>query len=153
MSLLFFLIITVGGGLLLGFLTRPGEWYANLAKPSFTPPNGVFGPIWTLLYIMIAIAGWRIFAHEPLGPAMMAWTIALALNFCWSPIFFGLNQPAAAFCVIVTLLAMIITFILLAWRQDTVSALLFVPYGAWTFFAALLNAAICHLNNPKCEVR
>ncbi len=147
MSLLFFLILTIGGGLLIGFLTRPGEWYANLAKPSFTPPSGIFAPVWTLLYIMIAVAGWRTFAHDPLGPAMIVWIIALALNFSWSPIFFGLNRPVVAFCVIVTLLAMIITFIRLTWPQDAVSALLFVPYAAWTLFAALLNAEICRLNS------
>jgi translocator protein len=153
MSLLFFLILTVGGGLLIGFLTRPGEWYANLAKPWFTLPSGIFAPVWTFLYIMIAVAGWRTFAHGPVGPAMIVWTIALALNFSWSPIFFGLNQPVAAFAVIVILLAMIITFIRLAWSQDAVSALLFVPYAVWTLFAALLNAAIYHLNSPKCDVR
>ncbi len=94
------------------YLTR------NLAKPWFTPPSGIFAPVWTLLYIMIAVAGWRSFAHDPLGPAMIVWIIALALNFSWSPIFFGLNQPAAAFGV---------TFIRVTWPQDAVAALLFVP--------------------------
>lgn len=153
MSLLFFLILTIGGGLLIGFLTRPGEWYGNLVKPRFTPPSAVFAPVWTLLYIMIAVAGWRTFTHDPLGPAMIVWIIALALNFSWSPIFFRLNQPVAALAVIVTLLAMILTFIRVAWQQDAVSALLFLPYAAWTVFAALLNAAICLLNRPNCDVR
>ena len=151
MSLLFFLILTIGGGLLIGFFARPDEWYANLAKPWFTPPSGIFAPVWTLLYIMIAVAGWRSFAHDPLGPAMIVWTIALALNFSWSPIFFGLNKPVVSFCVIVTLLAMIMTFIGLTWPQDALSAVLFVPYAAWTLFAALLNAAICRLNSPNRE--
>ena len=153
MSLLFFLILTIGGGLLIGFLTRPGEWYGNLVKPRFTPPSAVFAPVWTLLYIMIAVAGWRTFTHDPLGPAMIVWIVALALNFSWSPIFFRLNQPVAALAVIVTLLAMILSFIRVAWQQDAVSALLFLPYAAWTVFAALLNAAICLLNRPNCDVR
>ncbi len=153
MSLLLFLILTIAGGLLIGFLTRPGEWYANLAKPTFTPPSSIFAPVWTLLYIMIAVAGWRTFARDPLGPAMIVWIIALVLNFSWSPIFFGLNQPVAAFAVIVTLLAAIIAFIGLAWQQDAVSALLFLPYAAWTLFAALLNAAICRLNRPKHHIQ
>ncbi len=153
MSLAIFLVLTVGGGLLIGFMIRPGEWYAKLAKPSFTPPSRIFAPVWTLLYIIIAIVGWRTFAHDPLGPAMIVWTIAMALNFSWSPIFFGLNQPVAAFAVIVALLAMIVFFILLAWPQDAVSALLFVPYAAWTLFAALLNAVICRLNSPSPDVR
>jgi translocator protein len=153
MSLAFFLIFTVGGGLLIGFLTRPGEWYANLAKPWFTPPSKIFAPVWTVLYIMIAIAGWRTFTDDPLGPAMIVWTIALALNFSWSPIFFGLKQPFAALAVIVGLLAVIILFIRLTWPQDVLSALVFVPYAAWTSFAALLNAVICRLNNPTRDVR
>lgn len=149
MSLLFFLIVTVGGGLLIGFLTRPGEWYARLRKPAFTPPSAIFAPVWTLLYVMIAIAGWHTFEHDPLSPAMIVWTIALALNFTWSPIFFALNQPVAALALIVALLAMIITFIRLSWPLDALSALLFVPYAAWTLFAALLNAEICRLNRPS----
>ncbi len=153
MSLAVFLVVTVGGGLLIGFLTRPGEWYANLSKPWFTPPNGIFAPVWTLLYIMIAVAGWRTFEHDPLGPAMIVWTIALALNFSWSPIFFRLNQPVAGLIVTFTLLAMILVFILLAWPQDAIAALLFVPYAAWTLFAALLNGAICRLNSSNWGVR
>ncbi len=153
MSLAVFLILTVGGGLLIGFLARPGEWYDNLAKPWFTPPRAIFAPVWTLLYITIAVVGWRTFAHDPLGPAMIVWTIALALNFSWSPIFFGLNRPVAAFALIIALLAIIIYFILLAWPQDAVSALLFLPYAAWTLFAALLNAAICRLNSADRDVR
>ncbi len=108
-------------------------------------------PVWTLLYILIAIAGWRTFAHDPVGPAMIVWTIALVLNFIWSPIFFGLNQPVTAFLVIVALLGMIITFIGLTLPQDVLSALLFVPYAGWTLFAALLNAAICCLNSPRVD--
>jgi translocator protein len=153
MSPLFFLVLTTGGGLLIGFLTRPGEWYARLAKPSFTPPAGVFVPVWTLLYIMIAIAGWRTFSRDPFGPAIIVWSIALALNFSWSPIFFGLNKPVAALSVIAVLLAMIFSFIGLTWSRDAVSAFLFVPYAAWTLFAAALNAAICRLNEPKSDVR
>ncbi len=153
MFLLFFFILTIGGGLLIGLLTRPGEWYAKLAKPSFTPPNGIFAPVWSVLYIMIAIAGWRTFTHDPFGPAMVVWTIALALNFGWSPIFFRLNQLVAALAVIMVLLSMIIIFIRLTWPQDALSALLFVPYAAWISFAALLTAVICRLNSPTRDVR
>lgn len=151
-SLLIFLALTMGGGLLIGFMARPGEWYANLAKPWFTPPSAIFAPVWIALYAMIAIAGWRTFAHDPRGPAIIVWAIALALNFSWSPIFFGLHQLAVAFAVIVILLAMIIIFIKLTWTEDALSALLFVPYAAWTSFAALLNAAICRLNKPRPDV-
>ncbi len=146
MSLIFFLILTIGGGLLIGFVTRPGEWYVKLSKPWFTPPNATFGPVWMLLYVMIAIAGWRLFIRDPLGAPITVWTIALALNFAWSPIFFRLHRPLAALFVILLLLATIIAFIALSWAQDTLSALLFVPYAAWVFFATTLNAAIWRLN-------
>ena len=94
--LTFFLAIVLGGGLAIGFATRPGAWYAGLAKPAFNPPNRVFAPVWTLLYVMIAVAGWRIFLRAPADPAMIVWTIALVLNFLWSPVFFGAKRPDIA---------------------------------------------------------
>lgn len=147
MSLIFFLVLTIGGGLLIGFMTRPGEWYGKLSKPWFTPPNRVFAPVWTLLYVMIAIAGWRTFMRDPLGAPMTLWTLALALNFAWSPIFFRLHRQLAALFVILALLATIIAFVAMAWPQDALSALLFTPYVAWVFFATILNAAFWRLNN------
>jgi translocator protein len=146
MALIFFLVLTVGGGLLNGFVNRPGEWYVKLSKPWFTPPNGVFAPVWMLLYVMIAIAGWRVSRLDPLGAPVIVWTIALATNFAWSPIFFRLHRPLGALFVILALLATIIAFIAVSWSQDVLSTLLFVPYAAWVTFATFLNAAICRLN-------
>lgn len=146
MSLIFFLLLTIGGGLLIGFVTRPSEWYAQLSKPWFTPPNGVFAPAWVLLYLLIAIAGWRTFMRDPVGVPMILWAIALALNFSWSPIFFGLHRALTALLVIHVLLATIIAFIAVSWSRDALSALLFIPYAAWVLFAAILNAAIWRLN-------
>jgi len=77
---------------------------------------------------------------------MTVWSVALGLNFIWSPVFFGLRQPGAALLVIVTLLIMIGTFIYFSWPEDAISSLLFGPYAAWVLFAALLNAGIWHLN-------
>lgn len=141
-----FLLVTVGAGLAIGFVTRPGAWYAALVKPSFNPPNWVFAPVWTILYVLIAVAGWRIFERAPLGAAMAVWIVALALNFLWSPVFFGAQQPAAALVVVALLLAAIAVFIALAWRVDTAAAVLFLPYAAWVAFATLLNAAVVRLN-------
>jgi len=146
MSLVVFLVLTIGGGLLVGVATRPGEWYVKLSKPWFTPPNSVFAPVWTLLYVMIAIAGWRMFIRDPLGATMIVWAVALALNFIWSPIFFRLHRPAAALFVILALLAMITAFIALSWPEDALSALLFAPYAVWVVFATILNASIWRLN-------
>ncbi len=141
-----FILLVVGGGLLIGFLTAPGPWYEALAKPSFNPPNWLFGPVWTILYVLIAIAGWRLWQRERSGAAMKLWWLQLVLNFLWSPVFFGLEQIGLALLVILALLATILAFLAAAWNLDRVSAWLFVPYAAWVAFASLLNASIWFLN-------
>ncbi len=146
MSLALFMLVTLRGGLLIGFVTRPGEWYRKLAKPWFTPPNSIFAPAWTALYVLIATAGWRPFTRDAQSAAMIVWTITLVLNFVWSPIFFGLHRPTAALAVILALLVNILAFIFLSWPQDPTTALLFAPYAVWVAFATVLNVAICRLN-------
>jgi translocator protein len=145
-ALLFFLVLTVGGGLGIGLFTLPGEWYASLVKPSFNPPNWIFGPVWTALYIMIGVAGWRIFVKDPSGAAMKIWWAALALNFIWSPTFFGAQQLGIALMIILALLASILAFIATSRSADKPASLLFVPYAAWAGFATLLNGALFMLN-------
>jgi benzodiazapine receptor len=141
-----FLVLTLGGGLAIGFWARPGDWYARLRKPSFNPPNWVFGPAWTVLYVMIAVAGYRVFVRAPDGAAMVLWAAGLALNFIWSPVFFRLRSPALALAVVLALLAVNVVFIVTSWSVDGAAALLFVPYVAWVAFASLLNAAVVRLN-------
>lgn len=140
-----FLIVTVGGGLLIGFTARPGAWYAGLAKPPFNPPNWVFAPVWTLLYALIAVAGARTFGRG-LDFAFALWVAQLVLNFAWSPVFFRLHRPGAALAIVVVLLVVIVVFVAASWQADNVSALLFVPYACWVAFATLLNASIVRLN-------
>ena len=141
-----FILLVVGGGLLVGFLTAPGPWYEALAKPSFNPPNWLFGPVWTILYVLIAIAGWRLWQRERTGAAMKLWWLQLVLNFLWSPVFFGLEQIGLALLIILALFATILAFLAAAWNLDRVAAWLFVPYAAWVAFASLLNASIWLLN-------
>jgi len=141
-----FLALVVGGGLAIGFLTAPGEWYAGLPKPSFNPPNWVFAPVWTVLYILIALAGWRIFERDRKGWPMKIWWAQLVLNFAWSPVFFAAHWIGLALIIILLLLAAIFAFIATAWRQDRPAAWLFVPYAAWVAFASALNASILALN-------
>ena len=140
---LIFLAVVLGGGLAIGSVTRPDAWYAALAKPPFNPPNWVFAPVWTLLYVMIAVAGARTYERVS-GFAL--WVAQLALNFAWTPAFFLLHRPAVALVIVAALLAVILAFIVQRWSADRVSALLFVPYAAWVAFAALLNASIVVLN-------
>ena len=141
-----FLIFVVGGGLLIGALNVPGDWYAGLAKPGFNPPNWIFGPVWTLLYVFIAIAGWRAWQQDPHGPGMFLWLVQLLLNFAWSPVFFSFQQIGLALAVILCLLATVIGFAVWQWPRDRTAALLFVPYAAWVAFASVLNASLLMLN-------
>lgn len=145
-TLLAFLILVVGGGWLVGFATLPGEWYAALAKPPFNPPNWVFGPVWTVLYVLIAIAGWRTWHRKRQGTSMAIWWAQLALNFAWPLTFFGMQQIGLALVVMIVLLACILTFTVATRRVDRTSSTLFIPYAAWVAFATLLNASIFWLN-------
>jgi tryptophan-rich sensory protein len=145
-SLILFLALVLGGGLFLGFLTAPGTWYAGLTKPAFNPPAWVFGPVWTALYILIAVAGWRLWQRDRHSWPMRLWWAQLALNFLWTPVFFGAHQIGLALVVIVLMLAAILGFIATAWRFDRVAAGLFVPYAAWVAFASVLNGSIWALN-------
>lgn len=146
LSLLLFLLLVVGGGLVIGMITAPDEWYAALNKPLFTPPGWVFGPAWTFLYILIAIAGWRLWRRAHRSRAMQFWWVQLVLNFAWSPIFFSAHLVGLALVVVLLLLATIVGFIALAWRQDRIASLLFLPYAAWVTYASALNGAIWLLN-------
>lgn len=146
LALVLFLLLVVAGGLLIGWLTAPNQWYAKLQKPSFNPPNWLFGPVWTILYVLIAIAGWRVWRQEPSGLAMKSWWTQLALNFAWSPVFFGAHRIGVALGVIVLLLATILAFIISAWPREPLAAWLFAPYAAWVAFASVLNASILELN-------
>jgi tryptophan-rich sensory protein len=145
-SLLGFLVVVVGGGWLIGYFNRPGAWYMEIAKPGFTPPGWAFGPVWTVLYVLIAIAGWRTLLESPRSARMLLWWAQLAINFSWSPIFFSAHQIGAALLVLILLLAANVSFVGLSWRTDRIAAWLFVPYVFWTAFAFVLNAAIFSLN-------
>ena len=146
--LLLFLALVLGGGWAIGTQVRPDAWFRSLAKPAFNPPDAVFAPVWTILYILIAIAGWRTFGRTAPGHrrAAVLWTLQLLLNFAWSPVFFGAHRIGLALAVIVALLLAIMAFIAATWRADRPSALLFLPYAAWVAFATVLNAAFLALN-------
>jgi tryptophan-rich sensory protein len=145
-TLLVFLVLVVGGGISIGIFTAPGAWYAGLTKPFFNPPNWIFGPVWTILYIFIAIAGERTWRVRNESRAFQLWATGLALNFMWSPIFFAAERPGWALIVILLLLLMVLALIKCTWSRDRWAATLFIPYAAWVAFASLLNGAIFVLN-------
>ncbi len=141
-----FICLVVGGGWAIGYVTRPDSWYAGLTKPAFNPPGWIFGPVWTALYVMIAIAGWRLSQLGHGATTMKLWWAQLALNFLWSPTFFAMHRIGLALVVIILLLSTVLALIRVAWPQDRAAALLLLPYAAWVAFATILNAAIFVLN-------
>ena len=144
-----FLALSLGVGILAGLVTEPNviSWYPSLAKPSFNPPNWVFAPVWTTLYILIAIAGWRVWRVTDFNAQpMLYWLLQLALNFAWSFIFFGAHQLLAALIEISVLWIAVLVTTIAFFRIDRVAGLLFVPYLLWLSFAAALNFEIYRLN-------
>jgi len=144
--LVLFLAVVIGVGAAIGLMTAPGDWYASLNKPPFNPPSWLFAPVWFVLYVLIAVAGWRTFLAEPNGTAMKLWYGQMALNWLWSPVWFGLHLIWPAFIVIVALDLLVLAFIANRWSRDRSAALMFVPYACWVLFASLLNVSIGILN-------
>ena len=131
-----------------GLATTPNipNWYAGLAKPSWTPPGWLFGPVWSVLYLSMAVAAWLVWRKGNAVVPLILFAVQLAFNAAWSWLFFGLHNPGAAFVDIVLLWAAIVATTIVFWRRSLVAGLLFVPYLAWVSFAAVLNFAIWRLN-------
>jgi benzodiazapine receptor len=126
-----------------------GTWYQELRKPSFNPPDWIFGPVWTFLYIAMAVAAWRVWRRYCLigaRPALGLFAVQLLLNLGWSVLFFGFQQIGAALIEIVLLFGAIVATAIAFWRRDRAAGLLFVPYVGWVGFAAFLNASLWRLN-------
>lgn len=128
---------------------RIDEWYAALDKPSWTPPSWVFGPVWTVLYIAMAVAAWLVWRQAGLAAArwpLGLFAVQLGLNVAWSWLFFGLRSPALGLIDILLLWIAIAATLASFWRRTTAAGLLLAPYLAWVTFAAVLNSAIWWLN-------
>lgn len=131
--------------------TGEGSWYRQISKPAWNPPGWVFGPVWTLLYILMGVAFylvWKSTRPEPLKRrAMTVWLVQLGLNFLWTVIFFGAQQPGWAFLEIILLWTSILLTIFMFGSISKTAAWLLVPYIAWVSFATLLNGTIWLLNS------
>ncbi|MFH1805293.1 MAG: TspO/MBR family protein [Pseudomonadota bacterium] len=144
------LIISAAGGAVTA--TSVGDWYQTLTKPVFSPPDWLFAPVWTVIYFMIALSGWRAwlvggFRQRTGGrDAFAIYGAQLFLNLAWSFLFFGAQSPIAGLVGIVPLFCLIIVNIMLFARIDRWAAYLLVPYALWVGFATALNGAIWWLN-------
>lgn len=144
-SFLVFLII-VGITAATGILFKPGDWYRELNKPSWTPPNWMFPVVWSMLYLLIAIAGWFVFETVGFGGLLALWALQMLLNMAWSYLFFGRHNIFAGLVDIVLLFLVIVAFILLAFSAVPVAGILFLPYLLWVALALALNYQIWRLN-------
>ncbi len=145
-GLFVFLVIVAGAALFAGSY-KPGPFYAVLEKPSWTPPDWIFAPAWTALYIMIAFAGWIVWRAQGIGLALFIWFVQLGFNAAWMWLMFGQKQITHAMVDIVALWVTIAAFIVVAWPIRRSASLLFVPYLLWVTYAAALNYAILQLNS------
>lgn len=133
----------------IGSRFMPGEWYASLAKPSWNPPSSVFGPVWTILYLLMGVAAWMVWREAGFSGARRALTlfiVQLVLNALWSYLFFGLQQPMVAFIEIIVLWCAILATILAFWPVSRTAGALLIPYLCWVSFASALNYQLWRLN-------
>jgi tryptophan-rich sensory protein len=146
LSLIVFIAL-VAATAVTGAQFQPGEWYAQLTKPSWTPPSWLFGPVWTLLYIGIAVAGWLVWRKTGrIETALWIWIAQLVLNAAWSWLFFGLHRPDLALANIALMVVLIASFIVVARGVSPVASYLFIPYLLWVSYATALNFAIWRAN-------
>jgi len=131
------------------FFVSTGGWYASLRKPAWNPPSWLFGPVWTLLYVMMAVAAWLVWREggwknqaRPLALFLFQWL----LNVLWTPLFFGMHRAGLAYIEIVALWCVLTATLGLFWRVKKTAGLLLVPYLVWVTFAAALNFTLWHMN-------
>ncbi|MDI1314566.1 TspO/MBR family protein [Prosthecobacter sp.] len=141
-----FIVITFCAPALSAFIGMPGPWYEALQKPTWNPPAWVFGPAWTLLYTLMAVAAWLVWKRVGFGKPLTLYFMQLVLNAAWTPIFFGAHQLGAALIVIVAMWVAILLTLLSFRRVNATAGWLFVPYLAWVSFATCLNFTLWRLN-------
>lgn len=133
----------------IGSRFMPGQWYASLLKPAWTPPSAVFAPVWTALYLLMGVAAWLVWRR--LGFSGAAWSLSLfivqlGLNACWSYLFFGAHRPLYALLDIVLLWLVILVTLVRFWKIVPASGALMLPYLLWVTFASALNFQLWRLN-------
>ena len=141
-------VVAVFGAATTGAFFMPGEWYKSLNKPTWTPPDWLFAPAWTVLYLMIAVAGWLVWLSQGWGGALLVWIANIIFNAAWSWLMFGRRKIGFALFDALAMLITIIVFIALTQATTPLAALLFLPYLAWVAFATALNYSIL-VKNPQ----
>ncbi|MEL7252985.1 MAG: TspO/MBR family protein [Pseudomonadota bacterium] len=135
----------------MGAIFPPGEWYERLEKPSWTPPNWMFPLAWTTLYLLMAAAGARVGVLPGNGVALALWSLQIAVNALWTPVFFGLQKLKAGLFVLIALWLSVAATMVALWMVDTWAGLMFVPYLAWVTVAGALNWSVMRLNPDAAQ--
>ena len=142
-SLLIWVVALVSIGAFIGNMTRPGvdAWYTTLQRSPLTPANYVFGIVWTILYIMLAMSGWAIWSsqHSKLGLIKIVYILQLMLNWTWAPLFFIYHQPGLALLCIGLIIALTLVVIFKTYHTIPLASYLLMPYFVWVSFASYLN--------------
>lgn len=144
-------LAALGVALLGGLATDLGDWYVQLKQPPWKPPDALFGPAWTLIFALTALAGvmaWRRAGARLRSGLLIVFALNGFLNVLWSLLFFRLRRPDWAFAEVTFLWASILLMMVVCWRCSRRSALLLLPYLAWVAFAAMLNLEVVRLNGP-----
>jgi benzodiazapine receptor len=131
---------------LAGMFSPPGDWYASINKPEWNPPSWIFGPVWTALYLMMAIAAWLVWRRDGWRRPVWLYFTQLVLNAAWTPVFFGAREVGWALAVILALWTAILVTLLAFLRVSRAAGWMLVPYLAWVSFAAVLNFTLWRMN-------
>ncbi|MFJ3007059.1 TspO/MBR family protein [Pseudomonas fluorescens] len=145
MTFLIFLI-ACGAAASTGVIFKPGQWYEGLNKPGFTPPNWAFPVAWTIIYLLLAWAGYRLSLIPGSQTVLALWAAQIALNTLWTPVFFGAHQVAAAMVILLVLWLVVAAMVFMTLRLDLITGLILFPYLAWLSVAAALNFSILRNN-------
>lgn len=147
-ALALFVAVCLAVGAAGGWITRPAipTWYAGLAKPDWTPPDWLFAPVWTALYLAMALAAWLAWRRRGWGPALWLWAAQLALNCAWSFLFFGMRSPALGLLDIAPQWLLALAAAAAFWRIDRRAGALLAPLVLWVAYALALNWAVWRLN-------
>lgn len=135
-----------------GGVFRPGEWYEQIAKPRWRPPNWLFGPAWLVLFVLITASAWLVWREAGFGLAIVVYAVQMVLNAAWSALFFGLRRPDLAFVNLVALWLSIAAMIALYAPINATAAWMLAPYLAWVAFAGVLNYTIWQMNRMDAPV-
>lgn len=129
-----------------GAMFQPGEWYRGLAKPRWTPPDWLFPVAWMVLYLAMSAAAARVAMLPDTGQALALWSVQIALNTLWTPVFFGLRRIGAGLVIIFLLWLAVAATMVAFWQHDAIAGALFAPYLAWVTVAGMLNRSVWHRN-------